>query len=240
MEVNVNQLVINALDLIGENEPNQTPAQVYINEGIKWLNLILAELANTGLYIPFFKTIEFTMVANQATYTISPTGTPDIVENQLASLDACGITWQGTYYPVDVREYDLIDYQTRNVNETNQPGFVIWQPGETIDEITFYDTPDQAYPTTLRVKQKLTSFSYGDNTSTIVPDTYLLFLTFAVAQMLSMVYPTSQWTPTHQGKLNEYMTRIGLRKKVNLVIQPTSLLSRPFGSYWNTNDLDVN
>lgn len=239
MDINVNQMVIDALNLIGENEPNQVPDPVYVNEGIRWLNYWIKKLGKSGIYIPFFTSIDFEMNIGQNVYTISPTGTPDIIANQLADLDSCRILWEGTSYPVDVRKYDLIDYQAFNYQDRNRPGYVIWQPGNTQDTLTFYQPPDFPYLTTIRVKQKLNSVNYGDDITTILPDDSALYLTFVIAKFLSMVYPTSRFTPEHENMLIELSKDYQVTNDINLVIQPSSLLSRQYGDYWSGNDLGV-
>jgi hypothetical protein len=239
MDVNVNQMVVDALNLIGENEPNQTPEAYQVNEGIRWLNYWIAKLGKSGIYIPFFKSINFTMAAGQSVYTISPTGTPDITENQFADLDSCRILWQGTSYPVDVRKYDLIDYQAYNYADRKRPGYVIWQPGNTEDTITFYQPPDLPYTTTIRVKQKISSVSYGDAISSYFPEDCVLYLTFTIAKFLAMVYPTSRFTPQHEDTLSELSKDYTITNDINLVIQPSSVLARQYGNYFTDNNLDV-
>lgn len=92
-----NDVIQNALWLLGELGVPETPDAFMLNTGLDLINELLDKFAADSIYIPFLTTLNFTMVIGQATYSISDMiiGT-NIIADRIVDLSFANYIVNGT------------------------------------------------------------------------------------------------------------------------------------------------
>jgi len=81
-----NDVIINALYLIGELGVGETPDGFMLTTGIDLINELLEKFAADSIYIPYLTTIDFNFVVGKDTYSVSDIFPADIVQDRLVDL----------------------------------------------------------------------------------------------------------------------------------------------------------
>lgn len=81
-----NDVIINALYLIGELGVGETPDSFMISTGLDLINELLDKFAADSIYIPFLTTIDFNFVVGVDTYSISDIVPADINQDRIVDL----------------------------------------------------------------------------------------------------------------------------------------------------------
>ena len=81
-----NDVIINALYLIGELGVGETPDGFMLTTGIELINELLEKFAADSIYIPYLTTIDFNFVVGKDTYSISDMVSADITQDRLVDL----------------------------------------------------------------------------------------------------------------------------------------------------------
>ncbi len=92
-----NDVIINALYLLGELAVAETPDAFMLSTGLDLLNELMDKFSADSIYIPFLTTLNFTMVVGQDTYSISDmiSGT-DIVADRIIDISFANYIVNGT------------------------------------------------------------------------------------------------------------------------------------------------
>jgi hypothetical protein len=81
-----NDVIVNAMYLIGELGVGETPDPFMLTTGLELINELLDKFASDSIYIPFLTTIDFTMVVGQDTYSISDIVPANITQDRIVDL----------------------------------------------------------------------------------------------------------------------------------------------------------
>ncbi len=81
-----NDVIVNALYLIGELGVGETPDGFMLSTGLELINELLDKFAADSIYIPYLTTIDFNMVVNKHTYSVSDMMLADITADRIVDL----------------------------------------------------------------------------------------------------------------------------------------------------------
>jgi hypothetical protein len=230
-DLTVNQLVLDALFLIGELSPDETPEEGHINEGIRVLNYLIDSFSLSGLFIPFFNQISFTITPSAAIYTISNLVTADITAPLIADLLTCKVQYNNVQYPVGIIGWTEVDDVVRVTNIQARPEFVTLQNENLLSRLTFYNTPDTTYTAFIRYKPCIQNISYGQALSSFFPSGYERYLKYKLAQELGLLYPTSSNKAEIKDEIIMLEERIKASNNKNLTMIPSSILMGPYNEF---------
>lgn len=226
-----NDIIINSLYLLGELGVGETPDAMMLSTGLEIINEILDGMSSDSIYIPFLKDISFTMVAGQATYTVSDIVSANIVSDRIVDLSLANYTVQTINYPIKIINKATYYGVVRLTNLNARPGFVFLDKKDTSSEITFYPAPDQPYPCQLKVKQMIDKLDAQENIDEL-PPYYYGFLKYALAREFRSYYPSGNWNDTAEEKYQEYINNLKNANETDLTIRPSVILDAPQPFYW--------
>jgi len=210
VDITVNDLVISSFATIGAYSPYKIPSGEEINSAIYYLNELLDYFQVNGVYIPFFKTLEFTMIISKDTYDISTSSTSDIVNNPLVELDWVTVHYSpsdNVSYPVSIVSYDQYDTFVRNQQSIARPNKVIFQKDVDKSTLIFFPLPDYDYICKLRGKFYLSDVKLQDHLSEI-PGYYHRFLRYALARELKNIYKSDNWSDMQEKEYSVMLNEI--------------------------------
>jgi hypothetical protein len=81
-----NDVIVNALYLIGELGIGETPDGFMLSTGLELINELLDKFASDSIYIPYLTTINFNLVVGKETYSVSDMMPADIVSDRIVDL----------------------------------------------------------------------------------------------------------------------------------------------------------
>jgi hypothetical protein len=230
-----NELIINALYLIGELGVGETPDSFMLSSGLELLNELLAKFDSDSIYIPYLTELEFTMVAGQATYSVSNIITADVTDNRIVDLSFANYTvpsaGQGIIYPLQIINKAQYFGVTRLTPLNTRPGFIYLDKQADASFVTLYPAPDQPYPCKLGVKLMINSLVANSNLSEL-PPFYYGFLKYALARKFLSYYPSGNWPQTSEDEYNDYYAIIKNANETDITVRPSAILSRPEPFYW--------
>ena len=231
----VNELIINSLYLIGELGVGETPDSFMLSSGLELTNELLTKFASSSIYIPFLKELSFTMVANQATYSISDMVVADVTSNRIVDLSFANYTvpsaGQGIIYPLQIINKAQYYGVTRLLPLNTRPGFIFLDKQATESFVTLYPAPDQPYPCLLGVKVMINSLVANESLEEL-PPFYYGFMKYALARKFLSYYPSGNWPQTSEDEYLDYYNIIKNVNETDLTVRPSAILSRPEPFYW--------
>lgn len=226
-----NDLIVNSMYLIGELGVGEVPDHFMLNTGLEILNELLDFFSNDSIYIPYLKTVDFTMVPGQATYSFSTLSGSDVNSDRIIDLSMVNYTVQTISYPSKIINKATYYGVVRLTNLQARPGFVFLDKRENDSLITFYPAPDQPYPCQIQAKLMLNSLSAQDDLS-MLPPYFYGFLKYALGRELRSVYPSANWNETAEGKYQDYYSSLKNSNETDLTIRPSVILDAPQPFYW--------
>lgn len=231
----VNELIINSLYLIGELGVGETPDAFMLSSGLELINELLAKFDSDSIYIPYLTELEFDMVAEQATYSISNIISTDITNNRIVDLSFANYTvpsaGQGIIYPLQIINKAQYFGVTRLTPLNTRPGFIYLDKQALESFVTLYPAPDQPYPCLLGVKVMMDSV-VANESLLYVPPFYYGFLKYCLARKFLSYYPSGNWPETSEQEYQDYFNIIKNANETDLTIRPSAILSRPEPFYW--------
>jgi len=84
-------IINNALRLLGVIRTGQTAATAELADGLAFLNQLVDNWSTERLLLPFATFVRYALTAAKSTYTIGPSGAPDITAPRPLRVDAAGI-----------------------------------------------------------------------------------------------------------------------------------------------------
>jgi len=230
-----NELIINALYLTGELGVGETPDSFMLSAGLELINELLDKFSSDSIYIPYLKELSFTMVANQAAYTVSDMVTADVTSDRIVDLSFANYTvpsaGQGIIYPLKIINKAQYYGVTRLLPLNTRPGFIFLDKQATESIVTLYPAPDKPYPCVLGVKVMINKLSANENL-TELPPFYYGFLKYCLARKFLAYYPSANWSETSEQEYQDYYNIIKNANETDLTIRPSAVLSRPEPFYW--------
>lgn len=229
----VNDIINNAFYLLGEVTPDVIPSASMVKTGLYILNDMLDSFSSLGVYIPFIKTINVTLVPNQGTYIISNIVPADFNYNRIIELDFVTVSVQQVSYPVNVVDRAIILNQVRFSQGQTRPGAVYMDKQDLQTNLTFYPKPDQAYECEIRAKfmfDRLSEFQV----ITEVPPHFYKFLRYSLARELRAYYPSASWNDITESEYQMMLKNVKAAPEINILINPDGLLMTPYQYTYNS------
>jgi len=230
-----NELIINALYLTGELGVGETPDSFMLSSGLELINELLDKFASDSIYIPYLKELSFTMVANQASYTVSDMVTADVTSDRIVDLSFANYTvpsaGQGIIYPLKIINKAQYYGVTRLLPLNTRPGFIFLDKQATESIVTLYPAPDKPYPCLLGVKVMINKLVANEDL-TELPPFYYGFLKYCLARKFLAYYPSANWSETSEQEYQDYYNIIKNANETDITIRPSAVLSRPEPFYW--------
>lgn len=226
-----NDIIINSLYLLGELGVGETPDAFMLSTGLELVNELLDKFSSDSIYIPFLKTLSFTMVAGQATYTISDIVSANITSDRIVDLCFANYTTSTIVYPIRIINKATYSNVVRLDNLNARPGFVFLDKQDTTSSITFYPAPDQAYPCTIQVKQMIDKLDAHENIDEL-PPYYYGFLKYAMARKFLAYYPSGNWPQQNEEEYQDYYNNLKNANETDLTIRPSVIMDAPQPFYW--------
>lgn len=230
-----NELIINALYLLGELGIGETPDSFMLSSGLELINELINKFSADSIYIPFLSTINWTMVAGQATYTIGNLSSNDIVADRVVDLSFANYTvpssGQGIIYPLQIITKSEYYGVTRLTPLNTRPAFIFLNKQDTYSEITLYPAPDQAYPGFIQVKKMVDELTEHELMSEL-PPFYYGFMKYALARKFLAYYPSGNWPQQNEDEYLDYYNNLKNANETDLTIRPSAIITRPEPFYW--------
>lgn len=224
-------LITNALYLLGELAVNETPDSFMLTTGLDLMNELLDKFSSDSIYIPFLTTLNFTMVPGQATYTISDIVTADIVADRIVDLSFANYTVQTIVYPIRIINKATYSGVVRLNNLNARPGFVFLNKQDNESVITFYPAPDQPYPCAIQVKSMIDQLEQHESLGEL-PPFYYGFMKYALARKFLAYYPSGNWPKENEEEYQDYYNNLKNANETDLTIRPSVILDAPQPFYW--------
>ncbi len=230
-----NELIINALYLTGELGVGEPADSFMLSSGLELINELIDKFASDSIYIPYLKELSFTMVANQASYTVSDMVVADVTSNRIVDLSFANYTvpsaGQGIIYPLQIINKAQYYGVTRLLPLNTRPGFIFLDKQATESIVTLYPAPDQPYPCLLGVKVMINQLAANEDL-TELPPFYYGFMKYALARKFLAYYPSANWSETSEQEYQDYYNIIKNANETDVTVRPSAVLSRPEPFYW--------
>lgn len=230
-----NELIINSLYLLGELGVGETPDSFMLSSGLELINELLDKFASDSIYIPYLKSLDFTMVSGQQSYSISNMIPADVDANRIIDLSMANYTvpsaGQGIIYPLQIINKAQYYGVTRLTPLNTRPGFIFLDKQELESIVTLYPAPDQPYPCQLQVKLMLNQVFANEGLGEL-PPFYYGFLKYCLARKFLSYYPSGNWPDTAEQEYQDYFSIIKNANETDVTVRPSAILSRPEPFYW--------
>ena len=230
-----NELIVNSLYLLGELGVGEPADDFMLSTGLEILNELIDKFSADSIYIPYLKTLNFTMVAEQASYSVSDMIPANVNSNRIVDLSMANYTvpsaGQGIIYPLQIINKAQYYGVTRLLPLNTRPGFIFLDKQEFTSIVTLYPAPDQPYPCTLQVKQMLNQLFANEDLGEMPPFYYGL-LKYCLARKFRSYYPSGNWNETAEEEYQDYFNIIKNSNETDVTVRPSAILSRPEPFYW--------
>ncbi len=230
-----NELIINSLYLIGELGVGETPDAFMLSSGLELINELLDKFAADSIYIPYLKTLTFTMASGQASYSVSDMIPANVNSNRIVDLSMANYTvpsaGQGIIYPLQIINKAQYYGVTRLTPLNTRPGFIFLDKQELQSIVTLYPAPDQPYPCQLQVKLMLDKL-IANQILDELPPFYYGFMKYCLARKFLSYYPSGNWPETSEQEYQDYFSTIKNANETDITVRPSAILSRPEPFYW--------
>ena len=176
MILQVQDILKDAMGLIGVIEIDETPSSSDMNLALRVCNMMLDRWSSQHLMLRSETEITFTVTGGKAEYTIGPTSS-DITAPRILSVHSGYVTDAQTDHPIEIITRAVYDnMQDKNISQS-RPIYVAFEAGsaqQTVPKGTlfFYYTPDKSYPVLLQCDTYLNEFVNFTDTVTFEPAYY--------------------------------------------------------------------
>lgn len=183
-------IIRDALILCGGLEDDENPAAGQLSHAIRTLNNMVKAFSRKGLKAWKWQEKSLTLVADQASYVIGPTGADYITEYPLTIANVRRAEVGLDDYPVEIiskaEYYDLVDKTS-----TGEPLQVYYDQQLKNGRLYVWPAPDQAYTLKFSAKVYIESF-ISQASLPDFPDEWIEALTYNLAVRLAPLYETPQ------------------------------------------------
>lgn len=196
--MDVNSIINRALRVIRAESYFQDENQDARQYVLDALNDILAIMDATGEYIPFYSTLDFSLITSQATYTIgTAVDSTVIIADPIDTIDYVNILIDQYRYPVIIQDNFAFLGITLSLNITGRPSYVrINQLSEDQTQLNFYPAPNQAYTCELLYKKQIRNVNYQETIA--LPLEYRAFLVYWLAKRISSEGGYGTWSQINE------------------------------------------
>lgn len=177
-------IIRRAMQKAGILSKTEVPSANEANDGLDTLNDLMSSLSNDELMVYASTLEEFTLVPNQATYTIGTGG--DFNTSRPVSIVSAYI------------RNDTVDYELKQISEKNydldigvkttlsMPDSYSYSNGYPLSALTLYPVPSDSYRIFIRSEKQLSQFTLDAEIS--LPPGWSQFLVYQLAIMLAPEY----------------------------------------------------
>ena len=219
-----NQLIEGAFKILSLYTEDRALGNNRMTEGLFYLNALLSNYASSPSKIAYDSELTFDLVPNQRSYTISKAPGADVDSERLVILKFVRLKNNDTFYEVDITKDSLYFNGVGYESYTGLPSKCFLQNSPGFSTLTFFEKPDIAYSCTIKGKFVLAPIELNQSLS-IVPNYYYLFLESALARTLASRYKGSTWASNDEAQYQEMLKSLTNISDVNIVADPGALLS---------------
>lgn len=231
-----NDVIINALYLLGELGVGETPDSFMLTTGLDLLNEIIDKFSSDSIYVPFLTTLNFNFVVGQDTYSISDMVASNVTANRVVDLSFANYTVPTSgstqlVYPLRIISKAQYWNVVRQTNLTTRPGSIFLNKQDDQSFVTVYPVPDQTYTCTIQVKSMINKLEAQDTLGELPPNWYG-FLKYALGRKFLAYYPSGNWPSVNESEYNDYYEALKNVNETDLTIRPSIVLTQPGPYYW--------
>jgi hypothetical protein len=197
-----------------------------LNDGLSYLNSLLALKSITTRFIPYYQTYEFNTVIGQEIYFV----------DNLLEVEALTFNINTFRFPTTKRARKRYFGDPRADNIQSLPVNWYFNRVKGGTDIYFYFTPDTEYPIKLIGKFGLSSVNYDTDMSVTYDQFYIDYLQYQLARRVcshnAMILP-----PVANEILQEYHQQLRDLMPIDLHMEKLSTLQK--GSFFNYADANI-
>ena len=229
----VNELIVRSLYFSGELGVGETPDSFMLSTSLYLLNDMLNEFSVSSIYVPFLTKINFNMIENQGTYSISDVIPADIYSNRIIELSFANFTVNSQLvYPLRIISKAEYYNSTRLKNLIARPSSIFLNLQADESFITIYAIPDKPYPCELHLKQYINNMVNQDILSVFVPPYYEKFMRYSLTRELVDFYPSATWSDKQEKEYDRMFQDLKAKNETDVTITPSQLLLVDGTYYW--------
>lgn len=189
-----------AYSSIGIINQNDDLTDSEYQDGLDYLNQILAKDQANGNCIPYFVKYVLNTVAGQTDYVIAQSDSADVEANPLVDLEMAQLIYNNAQINLNVKNRSEFYTTSRSLNALGQPCELLLTKNVNSSTISFYPVPSSSWAVWIRGKAVLSNITANTAMSNIPPH-MLMYLRLALSRQLAMRYKQSVWEELHE---NEY------------------------------------
>jgi len=229
-----NDLIVQAFYRLGEFAVGETIPGADASIALTQLNLLLDDFSSSGVYIPYVTEFTFNMIPGQASYSVSDIISADITNPRIVDLLNVNLTLNDIIiFPIRIVSRTTFSNMVR-INQpplSTRPGMVFLDEQPFQSFLTFYPSPDQAYPISVNAKCMINEVSYTSSLQ-FLPPYFWLFLQMALARDLKSFYPSGNWPAEAEDKYQKVFRNLRNANELDLTITPSAILNSKGPMYW--------
>ena len=179
MILQAQDIVKDALGLIGATAIDETPSASDISVGLRTLNVMIDSWSAKHLMLRSTSTDVFSLVAGTYLYTIGPSVTPPnfVTAKPIRVLSAYIRDASNTDDALEIITLEQYNSYSDKALSSGRPTTLMYDPGVTQQSpnagtIAIYNIPDQNYTLTIESDKYLTEFVLSTDTVTLEPAYY--------------------------------------------------------------------
>lgn len=226
-----NDIIVNALYLLGELGVGETPDAFMLTTGLELVNGLLDVFAADSIYIPFLTTLDFVFVPGQDRYSISDLVPADIAADRIVDLSFANYFVSSISYPLRIVNKATYYNIARQTTVLTRPGIILLDKQPTESFIIVYPRPDQPYPCSLKVKSMIDKLEPFEDISEL-PPYYYRFLKFAMAREFLAYYPSGNWPQTNEDSYQDMYSNLKNSNETDLTVRPSCIFQVQDPFYW--------
>jgi len=227
MAITAREIIIRAFYVLGKFSPETKPAEYEVQEGLYYLNDLLASFSANALLVPYQKTISFTLTPGKGVYVFSNKDSADVQADKIVSLISASITRGNIAYPINVVAPEQLQTSVRFLEQRSIPQYISLQNSADLSTIELYPLPYDANTCTLVAKFTIDDLEMDDRLDEL-PPYYFRFLRYALAKELAGVYETANWDANKESIYQELERTVIASNNIDLAVRVNQRAFRPF------------
>lgn len=221
-----NQLVRDAYKLIAAIDINDTLQDAELRQGIEMLNEILSVDENDAA-VPYFKTISFQAVSNQALYEFSNEMGADVATNPITLVRNIQYLLDSqTRVPIEPRNQDQFKNTMKYQLSVGQPQEYYFYREQNQSFIEFWPKPNSNW--TVEVSAKIMfDIQVINGSLSSIPSSFYRYLKYSLAKELATSYNDAIWTERHESTYTSLFQQVRAAAEQDYTLQPSPALNSP-------------
>lgn len=182
-------------------------------DGLDWLNIVLSEMAEDGMTIPYIQEVEVTMIVGQEKYFV-----PNLIQASTVTFNLDEVRF--SLIRQQINDFKG-SFRVNNINSLMVNYYVQRVIGGS--DIYFYFKPSQDYPVHINGKFAVGNVQFNDDLNLVADLFFQSYIMYRLANKLALWYGL---TPL-PGLANELMAgehRIKTINSPDMTFKPTGLL----------------